>query len=536
MSRPVIENRRILGNRARVAHVVFSLVAAIGVVQLGALWLESAWTGQDRVLTIAVIGAVLAAVCVWLGRWLSLWRMVQPVHRVPSLPRRVAAVTTFVASHEPLEMLEQTLTAMRDMREPHDTWVLDEQDAPAVRDLCARLGVRHFTRAHAPQYQQPSGTFKAATKYGNYNAWCDAVGYAEYDVLVMFDPDHVPDAAYLHRTLGYFDDPGVGFVQPPQVYYNQPASFIARGAAEESYAYYSTHLMASYSLGHTVVIGSHGLHRMEALRAIGGLPAHDAEDLYLTILYRARGWRGVFVPEILAMGLTPVDWPGYLKQQLRWSRSLLDIKLRVLPTLAGGLSTRERFLNLLHGVFYLRPLLIPVAYLVLVGLLVTNTAPAFLTARSMAVLALLFLLLGTLDGFRQRYYLDPRHERGYHWRASAMQLAKWPVFARAVVEVIIGHEMPYLLTAKTARRIQPVVAPVQLGVAVLLAVAWALGSQVHGTLHHELTLLAGLVIACTIAIGITDTFAHAPPFDPALYPARRAAMARARPRRTSDTD
>ena len=96
-----------------------------------------------------------------------------------------------------------------------------------------------------PEYQAPSGPYAARTKHGNYNAWLDRVGFSHYDLLVAFDPDHVPDRHYLTQTLGYFVDPRIGYVQASQAYYNQRASFIARGAAEETYAYYSSTQMAN---------------------------------------------------------------------------------------------------------------------------------------------------------------------------------------------------------------------------------------------------------------------------------------------------
>ena len=39
----------------------------------------------------------------------------------------------------------------------------------------------------------------------------------------------------------------------------------------------------------------------------------------LTLMYRASRWHGVYVPQILALGLTPVNWYDYLRQQVRWS-------------------------------------------------------------------------------------------------------------------------------------------------------------------------------------------------------------------------
>ena len=111
--------------------------------------------------------------------------------------------------------------------------------------------------------------------------------------------------------------------------------------------------MTAYALGYPIVVGSHNTHRTAALRDVGGFAPHDADDLLITILYRAAGWRGVYVPLRLAAGITPVDWGGYLTQQRRWARSVIDVKLRLLPKLGGRLLIRERLTSFMQGLYYL---------------------------------------------------------------------------------------------------------------------------------------------------------------------------------------
>jgi cellulose synthase (UDP-forming) len=124
--------------------------------------------------------------------------------------------------------------------------------------------------------------------------------------------------------------------------------------------------MFGFAMGYPIVTGCHNTHRVTALREVGGFPAHDAEDLLITLLYRCHEWRGVYVPKILARGLTPVDWAGYIKQQSRWARSVLDIKLRIYPKIAGKLPIKERITSLVHGLCYLQPLALMIVFLVII--------------------------------------------------------------------------------------------------------------------------------------------------------------------------
>ncbi|MFD0070244.1 glycosyl transferase, partial [Streptomyces sp. NPDC127574] len=96
-----------------------------------------------------------------------------PVPLVPEEGTRVAFLTTYVPGKEPLASVRATLEGA--LRVTHagllHVWLLDEGDDDRARDLCAELGVRHFTRHGIPEWNRPHGAHKARTKHGNYNAW-----------------------------------------------------------------------------------------------------------------------------------------------------------------------------------------------------------------------------------------------------------------------------------------------------------------------------------------------------------------------------
>ncbi|QQR52877.1 hypothetical protein IPG36_02050 [bacterium] len=162
----------------------------------------------------------------------------------PARGLRVAFITTYVPNSEPIELLKQTLPAMLATHYPHDTWLLDEGNDDTARILCAQLGVRHFSRSGRQRYNQPEGQFARKTKGGNHNAWYDLYGQ-NYDFVAQIDTDFVPSRYFLERTLGYFQDPHVGFVGTPQIYGNTAHSLVAKGAAEQTYNFYGP-LMRDY--------------------------------------------------------------------------------------------------------------------------------------------------------------------------------------------------------------------------------------------------------------------------------------------------
>src|SRR5947207_5725317 len=282
-------------------YLIFAILTIASLFSLAyflAYWFSLRdWMYYPIPFTIMTLGFLLN-MSMYQMRRLTLPWMRRPCPMTARPGWKVGVATTFVPGAESIEVLEETIRALVALNYPHDTWVLDEGNDTRVISLCTELGVFHFSRKNSPHYQTEDGTFRARSKHGNYNAWLHEVGFERYEIIAAFDPDHVPEPAFLSEVLGYFNDPQVGYVQAAQAYYNQQASFIARGAAEETYAYYSSTQMFGFAMGYPVVTGCHNTHRVTALKQVGGFAAHDADDLLITLLYRSAGWRGVYLPKI----------------------------------------------------------------------------------------------------------------------------------------------------------------------------------------------------------------------------------------------
>jgi cellulose synthase (UDP-forming) len=499
----------------------FGLLTALAWAALA--WCLAAWLSQDdwqaHPILLGSLTLLLAYhVAIQQFHWCSLLLMRRPTPKPLRAGWRVGVATTFVPGAESLAMLEVTVQALVTMAYPHDTWVLDEGDDARVHALCTRLGARHFSRHSLAHYQTVRGRFQARSKHGNYNAWLAEHGFAHYDLIMNIDPDHVPASTFLLEVLGYFDDPTIGYVQVAQAYYNQGASFVARGAAEETYAYYSVTQMASYALGFPIVTGCHTTHRITALQQVGGFAAHDADDLLITFLYRAAGWQGVYVPKILARGLTPVDWTGYLRQQRRWARSVLDIKFRGYPRLVGRLPRRTRVLGFLHGLYYLQGLPTGIGIGLLASMLASGAVPQFLTDGTLWRVLGLYAAMQMAEFYQQRFFLGGWHERGLHWRAGLLQLAKWPYLGLALLDVLRHRQPVYEMTPKVRGATKPrLVLRAHLPVVSLLGVAWLIGVVAGWPLPSLLHLwTAGLVLA-SFALMATEWWPFPPPYDRRLW-------------------
>ncbi|MFF1309104.1 glycosyltransferase family 2 protein [Streptomyces sp. NPDC058307] len=258
-----------------------------------------------------------------------------PVPVVPETGTRVAFLTSFVPGKEPLEMVTRTLEAAVKIRHRGllHVWLLDEGDDPAVKEVCARLGVHHFSRKGVEKWNQPKGPHRAKTKHGNYNAWLDAHG-DQYDFFASVDTDHVPLPNYLERMLGYFRDPDIGFVIGPQVYGNYD-NFVTKAAESQQFLFHALIQRAGNKYGSPMFVGTSNAVRIKTLKQIGGLYDSITEDMATGFeIHRhknpatGRKWRSVYTPDVLAVGEGPSAWTDFFTQQMRWSRGTYETILK----------------------------------------------------------------------------------------------------------------------------------------------------------------------------------------------------------------
>ena len=264
----------------------------------------------------------------------SLWNIdSRPPHRdVHETGCRIAVlVPTY---NESIEVLLPTVAAASAMRVPHETWVLDDGARPEVEQLARDLGVRYLAR-----------TEHLHAKAGNLN---HALTVVEADLIAVLDADHVADADFLVRTVGYFDDPGLALVQTPQEFYNHD-SFeheAVTGDGErfhEQTLFYRMLQPGKNRWGGAFWCGTGAVVRVAALREVGGVATDTiTEDIHTTIRLHRRGWRTVYHNEVLARGLAAGDADTYQLQRLRWGTGAMQVLRLEDPLWVGGLTIPQR--------------------------------------------------------------------------------------------------------------------------------------------------------------------------------------------------
>ncbi|MFI8803600.1 glycosyltransferase family 2 protein [Micromonospora chalcea] len=475
-----------------------------GVVGLGG------WqTAAARLAFCVVVGVELIRLAQNVVVWVFAFHARDPVPVDPPVGLRVALLTTIVPSKEPLDVAERTLRRLREIVYcGHvDVWILDEGDDPAVRAMAARLGVRHFTRKGRPEYNRPDGEFRARTKSGNHNAW-RAEHEHRYDVVANVDPDHVPLPNFLERTLGYFRDPDVAFVVTPQVYGNMHQNFVAHGASVQQYLYNGLIARGGNGLDAPLLTGTGHLYRPAAWRTIGGYQDSIIEDHLTSIRVHAavnpatgRRWKGVYTPDVVALGEGPTSWADYFNQQKRWAAGICEILLRREMRTPRDLPSRRRWQYRLLQFYYPS---------VAVSLLLGNAATALYLLTGVDAGRLDPQVWATLWGatvgtwfllwlWLRRFNIAPHEREEVGMAGMALALFAGPVYVAAAAGALLRRRLGFVVTAKGALRTVESLRTFRLhlcwalAAAGLLAASFALGHDYPLLrIWPALTLLTGL--------------------------------------------
>jgi cellulose synthase (UDP-forming) len=343
-------------------------------------------------------------------------------------------ILTTACPGEPYEMFDRTLRAMVAVKYPHTNYLCDEGNDPKLKALCDELGVIHVTR-----------TEKINAKAGNIN---NALKQATGELAVVLDPDHIPHPDFLHRVVDHFEDPKVGYVQMVQGYYNQDESFVAKGAAEQTYHFYGPMMMCMNSYGTVQAIGANCTFRRKALDDIGGHAPGLAEDMHTAMQIHAKGYKSLYVPEMLTKGLVPSTMAAFYKQQLKWARGTFELLFVTYPKLCRNFTWRQNIhyftlpLYYLFGVFNLIDILIPS-----ISLLIADVAWNVEVDKFFLIFSLLLSLSLLTRMYAQRWLMSDS-ERGLHLMGGILRFGCWWVFIMGFVYTIFRVNVPYIPTPK----------------------------------------------------------------------------------------
>ncbi len=215
------------------------------------------------------IPLVLAETYTLVDTGLFIFMMWKPPRRSVPPPPDSASVDIYITTYnEPASLVRLTVeAAMRIRWKDKNVYLLDDGSRPALAALARETGCGYVTRG-----QEWAGKPRHA-KAGNIN---NALLQTTGEFLLILDADQIPAPAILERTLGYFTDPKVAFVQTPQYFYNLPPG---DPFGSDAPLFYGPIQQGKDGWNAAFFCGSNAVLRREALMQLGVTSyVHEAEE------------------------------------------------------------------------------------------------------------------------------------------------------------------------------------------------------------------------------------------------------------------
>jgi cellulose synthase (UDP-forming) len=339
---------------------------------------------------------------------------------------RIPTVDVYIATYsETITVLEPTLAGAMGMRYPGEftVYLCDDGSRPAVRELAERYGAEYLER-----------TDHSHAKAGNLN---NALAHSTGELIVTLDADMIPTSDFLEKTVGYFADRKVGFVQAPQAFHNEDAfqyNLFAGDMLPNEQDYFMRTLQPGKEPFNAVMyVGSNTVFSRDALERIGGFATGViTEDMATGMLLQAAGYRSLFVPDVIAAGLAPENFGDLLTQRTRWARGNIQTARKWSPLTLHGLSFMQRWLyadGIVYwhfGIFKLIFIIAPLVYLIFGIPIVQADVPSILVIWLPYFLASFVSMNSVSQG-----------RRSFTW-THVYEIAMAPTIALAVISEWLG--------------------------------------------------------------------------------------------------
>jgi cellulose synthase/poly-beta-1,6-N-acetylglucosamine synthase-like glycosyltransferase len=159
---------------------------------------------------------------------------------------------------------------------------------------------------------------------------------AKGEFIAIFDADFIPPNWFLKKAIGSFSDPKVGLVQCRWGHINENYSSLTEAQAIsldlhfliEQKAKSLTHLFMNFN-------GTAGIWRTSCINDAGGWHTSTlVEDLDLSYRAQLKGWKCLFLENLIIEAELPVQINAAKRQQFRWAKGSMQVAMKLLTDVA----------------------------------------------------------------------------------------------------------------------------------------------------------------------------------------------------------
>lgn len=354
-------------------------------------WLMPGHVGNPYLYSLLALGEAYHVFMAY-SFWFTIW----PHKKITELPPESGKKFTpwvdiyIPVAGEPVEVIRETAEAAAQIDYPrkriyilNDGYVAKKDNWKQVDELAGELSIEHITR------RTPGGA-----KAGNIN---NALQITKGELVAIFDADMVANSDFLKKTVPFFRNPGMGFVQSPQYYINTQQGGVPETAWKQQELFFGPIMRGKEKSNASFICGTNVVIRRKALEEVGGMYEKSiAEDFLTSIRIHQKGWLSHYIPEVLVVGLAPEDLMSYYKQQYRWARGSLQVLVGENPLFSRGLSLSQRLEYLASALYYFNGVVVFIDILMPLFFLLFGWQAVFARTTTVALYFLPFMFFNLL--------------------------------------------------------------------------------------------------------------------------------------------
>jgi len=223
-----------------------------------------------------------------------------------------------------------------------------------------------------------------------------AMKTTDTDLVAIFDADFIPPTWFLKRAIPHFSKSNIGLVQCRWGHVNENYSTITQVQAlsidfhflVEQKAKSNSKLFMNFN-------GTAGIWKRECIEDAGGWhTATLVEDLDLSYRAQMKGWKCLFLPDIVVDAELPAQMNGAKRQQFRWAKGSIQCAIKLLSDIGlkrnVGIEAKiQAFIQLTRHIVYplvlIQFLTLPILLAAQVNLYVVSVLPAITIATYLAM-------------------------------------------------------------------------------------------------------------------------------------------------------
>ena len=305
-----------------------------------------------HILGTTIYFAVLIGLsCYGLHRYLMIYlyykhrkQKLLPVGHFDSLPRLTVQLPLYNEMYV-AERLLDSIAALDYPKDKLEIQVLDDSTDETTKIVVGKVAE---LRRRGFNVQCVHRTNRQGYKAG---ALENGLKTATGEFIAIFDADFVPQPDLIQKTIHYFTDPTIGMLQTRWGHINEQFSLLTRVQSIFLDAHFLIEQTARSRSGRFFNFnGTAGIWRRSCIATSGGWQ-HDtlAEDLDLSYRAQIKGWKFLFLPDIVTPSELPVEMNAFKAQQHRWAKGSAQAMKKMLPQLwRADLPLKLKFEGTVH--------------------------------------------------------------------------------------------------------------------------------------------------------------------------------------------